>query len=128
MDYDQFIKSVFEAGGFTAREQAETAASATLTTLARRIGSEQAAHLAAQLPMVLKEQVESAGRETERFSLEEFFERVRQEEGVADRAEAARHARAVAGVLSEAITRGELEDVFSQLPAEYGDLFTAKDV
>ena len=45
--------------------------------------------------------------------------------GASDATEGERRARAVVGVMSEAITRGELEDVSSQLPKDFGDLFTA---
>jgi uncharacterized protein (DUF2267 family) len=128
MDYESFVKSVYEATDFESKKQAEAAAEATLKNLVRRITSGEGKGLADQLPAGLKEDVARAAQETERFSLDEFFNRVAHEEGVGDRSVAERHARAVAGVLAESVTRGELTDVFSQLPKEYADLFTAKDV
>jgi uncharacterized protein (DUF2267 family) len=128
MDYDQFIKTVYEAADFESREQAEAAARATLENLVRRISTGEGTDLAAQLPAGLKESVARAAQETEQFSLEELFTRVGQEEGVSDQIVAERHARAVTGVLADAVTRGQLTDVFSQIPGEFADLFTAKDI
>ncbi len=60
------------------------------------------------------------GREA--FSVEEFYGRVAQKEGVGTD-EAVKHARAVATVLQTAVTGGEFEDVRSQLGDDYVELF-----
>ncbi len=60
------------------------------------------------------------GREA--FSLEEFYGRVAQREGVGND-EAVKHVRAVATVLQTAVTGGELGDVRSQLSDDYEELF-----
>ena len=128
MKYDEFINRVQEGASLESREQAEKATRATLGTLVRHLSEGEKQDLASQLPEPLKRQVLAVSGSRERFSLEEFFTRVQQEEGGVDRRETERHARAVAGVMSDAVTRGELTDVFSQLPGDFGDLFTAKSV
>ncbi len=57
--------------------------------------------------------------------MDEFFERVNEKEGGVDLPGAAYHARVVMEVLQEAVTKGELDDVRSQLPAEFDPLFEA---
>lgn len=84
-------------------------------------------HMASQLPPggaeLLRHERAGAG---ESFSLEEFFKRVneRRDPGV-DKPRAVYHARVVIEVLQEAVTEGEVDDVCSQLPAEYAPLFEA---
>jgi uncharacterized protein (DUF2267 family) len=57
-----------------------------------------------------------------------IFRRIGERAGLQDSIEAERRARAVFGVLSEAITNGELEDVKSQLPAEFAGLFAPQEM
>ena len=58
----------------------------------------------------------------EEFALAEFYRRVGEKEGV-DEPRAIRHSRAVAPVLQEAVTTGEMDDVRGQLKPEYEELF-----
>ncbi len=60
----------------------------------------------------------------ERYTLDEFYRRVSDREGV-DLPKAIFHARAVIEVLQEAISPGEIKDIRVQLPAEYDSLFEA---
>jgi uncharacterized protein (DUF2267 family) len=78
-------------------------------------------NLAAQLPPEVAGFAEGEGS-GEPFSVEEFYERVAQREGVGTE-EAIRHVRAVTTVLQAAVTGGEREDVRSQLGNDYGELF-----
>jgi uncharacterized protein (DUF2267 family) len=80
-DEGLFVKSVFEATDFDSKEQAEATAKATLTNLVRRISTGEGTDLVAQLPAGLKDDVARAAQETERFSLDEFFERVARDDG-----------------------------------------------
>ena len=57
--------------------------------------------------------------------MEEFFERVNQKDGGVDRPRAVYHARVVMEVLGDAVTKGEMDHVRSQLPEEYDPLFEA---
>jgi uncharacterized protein (DUF2267 family) len=56
------------------------------------------------------------------FSLNDFLQRVGEEEGVGIE-EASSHARVVMGVLEEAVTKGEMDDVRRQFPSEFDPLF-----
>ena len=56
------------------------------------------------------------------FSLNDFLQRVGEEEGVEIGAAEA-HARAVVDVLEEAVSGGEMQDVRRQFPSEFDPLF-----
>jgi uncharacterized protein (DUF2267 family) len=118
---EQFIAEVKNLAELDNDEDAQKAVRATLETLRERLAGNEPADLAAQLPPEIAPFVEGAGgRET--FSVEEFYDRVAQKEGVFND-EAIRHARAVATVLQTAVTGGALEDVRSQLGNDYEELF-----
>ena len=125
MKHDEFIGQVQHRARLSSRGEAERATRATLETLAERLVGGEANDLAAQLPMEIREHLrrERSGK-GQRFSLNEFFHRVSQREGV-DVPEAVYHARAVIEVLSEAVSKGEMDDVRAQLPAEFDRLFEA---
>jgi uncharacterized protein (DUF2267 family) len=118
---EQFIAEVKNLAELDNDEDAQKAVRATLETLRERLAGNEPADLAAQLPPEIAPYVEGdGGRET--FSVEEFYDRVAQKEGIFND-EAIRHARAVATVLQTAVTGGELEDVRSQLGNDYEELF-----
>ena len=121
MKGEQFIAEVRNLAELDNDEDAQKAVRATLETLRERLAGNEPVDLAAQLPPEIAPFVEGAGgRET--FSVEEFYDRVAQKEGVFND-EAIRHARAVATVLQTAVTGGALEDVRSQLGNDYEELF-----
>ena len=125
MKYDEFIKEVQERGHMDSRERAAEAAQATLGTLAERLAGGEPHDLASQLPPELAEHVRyDEEQKSDPFSLEEFFRRVAEKEGT-DEPDAVYHARVVIEVLQEAVTKGEIDDVRSQLPTEYAPLFEA---
>ena len=67
--------------------------------------------------------LEKAPDETgQSFALDEFFWRISQREGV-DLNESTYHARVVAALLGEVVTRGEIENVQAQLPSDFAKLF-----
>jgi len=125
MQYDEFVGQVQNRAHLGSIGQAVGATRATLQTLAERLAGGEVKDLASQLPreiaFYLEQGPEGGG---ERFSLEEFFNRVSQREGV-DLPEAVFHARAVIDVLSDAVSAGEIEDVRAQLPADFQTLFEA---
>ena len=121
MKGDEFIAEVKNLAELGSNEEAEKATRATLETLRERLAGNEPSNLAAQLPPEVAPYVEGDGGR-EAFSVEEFYDRVAQKEGVG-RDEAVRHARAVATVVQTAVTGGELDDVRSQLGNEYGELF-----
>ena len=121
MQRDEFVKRVAEIGELGSREEAEGAIKATLATLGERLAGNEPNNLAAQIPGDLAEPLQGEGGR-EDFPLAEFYRRVAEKEGV-DESQAIRHARAVALVLQEAITTGEMDDVRGQLKPEYKELF-----
>ena len=125
MKYDEFIGQVQNRARLSSREEAVKAIRATLETLAERLAGGEPKDLAAQLPEEIGVylQHEKAGS-GERFSLDEFFKRVSEREG-ADLPASVYHARVVIEVLTEAVTRGQMNDVRAQLPEEFDRLFEA---
>ena len=103
MQYQQFLQRVQEQINATepatqTQRAAEQAITATLQTLSERLTGGEATDLAAQLPEELKAPLERSAEEAERFSLEEFYERVAEREGV-DLETARNDASAVMSVL-----------------------------
>jgi uncharacterized protein (DUF2267 family) len=126
MKHDEFIGQVQHRARLSSRGAAEQATRATLETLAERLAGGEAKDLAAQLPQGIDTHLRNKRSEEmgEHFSLEEFFRRVSQREGV-DLPKATYHARVVIEVLGEAVSKGEMDDVHAQLPAEFDRLFEA---
>jgi uncharacterized protein (DUF2267 family) len=121
MKGEQFIAEVKNLAELGSNEDAQKATRATLETLKERLAGNEPSNLASQLPPEVASYVEGEGGR-EAFSVEEFYGRVAQKEGVSYD-EAVKHARAVAAVVQTAVTGGELDDVRSQLGNEYGELF-----
>lgn len=83
MKYHEFVKEVLERGHMASREEAEQATQATLRTLSERLAGGEPHDLASQLPPELAEYVRyDEEQKSDPFSLEEFFRRVTQKEGV----------------------------------------------
>jgi uncharacterized protein (DUF2267 family) len=121
---DEFVKRVTEIGELESRDQAERAIRATFETLKERLAGNEPDDLAAQLPNDLAAPLQGEGGR-EDFALAEFYRRVAEREGI-EETEAIRHARAVALVLQEAVTTGEIDDIRDQLKDEYAELFGRK--
>jgi uncharacterized protein (DUF2267 family) len=123
MQYDEFVKNVRERANLNSNEEAVRAIEATLSTLAERLAGNEASNLASQLPAEIQSFLTSAATNTgTSFGKAEFIGQVAQKEGV-DLTHALNHAQVVMWVLSEAVTRGEFNDLRQQLPQEYVDLF-----
>ena len=95
MKGDQFIAEVRNLTDLASTEEAEKATRATLEILRERIAGNEPSNLAAQLPPEVAFYAEDSGS-GESFSVEEFYDRVAQREGV-DRDAAARAARGSRG-------------------------------
>jgi uncharacterized protein (DUF2267 family) len=123
LKYDEFLGQVRHRAGLGSHAEAERATRATLETLAERLAGGEARDLASQLPAELAHflQPPDAGIGT-KFTLEEFFELVSEREGI-DLGDSTFHARVVIGVLTEAVSQGEIQDVRVQLPAAFAPLF-----
>ena len=127
MKYDEFIGQVRHRARLGSHAEAERATRATLETLAERLAGGEAHDLAAQLPPELARSLEQpdAGIGA-KLTLDEFFELVSEREGV-DLPDATLHARVVLGVLTEAVSIGEIQDVRVQLPAAFAQLFNVEN-
>jgi uncharacterized protein (DUF2267 family) len=127
MKYDEFIAEVRRRARLATTEEAENATRATLQTLAERIEFDEVKDLVSQLPRELAMYMQSPTTGiAESFSLDEFFHRISEREGV-DLADATFHARIVAALLSEVVTVGEIEDVRAQLPPDFAKLFEVEN-
>lgn len=123
MDYNEFINKIQASTGIVEEKDAVRAAQATLNTLSERITGDEAHDMAAQLPEQIKE-FTNVDEYAQRFSADEFFERVSKKEGT-NRKEAEQHSRAVIHVIKDAITGGEIDDLKDQLPEDFEVLFKA---
>jgi uncharacterized protein (DUF2267 family) len=119
MKYDEFVQAVAERTG-TERDEAERTAIIVLQVLGDRLTGDEAFDLFAQLPARLKTSV-TLTQVPMPMNRDEFVQRVASELHV-DRDEARKRVRGVFGVLRQAVTWGELEDVILQLDPEYADL------
>lgn len=128
VQYQGFIERVQQRAGLASFGAAEAATRATLTALGEYLTGGEGLDLASQLPQGLAEILRQRPPErSEFFSLNDFLQRVGEiEVGEIERMgfeEASAHARAVMGVLQEAVSRGEMEDVRRQFPSEFDPLF-----
>jgi uncharacterized protein (DUF2267 family) len=124
---DEFVAKVQRRTGLDSPESTLRVISATLATLGERLAGGEVKDLASQLPpeigAFLFEPMAGSG---EPFGLDEFFWRVSQRAGI-DLQEASLQARVVIGVLSEAVTMGEIENVRAQLPEDIRQMFMVEN-
>jgi uncharacterized protein (DUF2267 family) len=120
---EEFVGRVQQRTGLASSREAEAATRATLITLGEYLSGGEALDLASQLPQGLKEHLRRQPPDrSEIFSLNDFVQRVGEIEGVGFE-EALAHARAAMGVLQEAVSRSEMEDVRRQFPSQFAPLF-----
>jgi len=130
MEYQEFVKRVQDEAELAAPDETVAAIAAVLGTLGEMLSPTERRHLAAQLPKSMKDYVtewmERPPKEKgspHRFGLDEFYNRVAARSGVRHPM-AVRSSQAVMRVLREAVTPGELADIFRELPDEYNELLT----
>ena len=121
MRHDEFVARVRDLAELETNQEAERAIRATFETLRDRLAGNEPNNLADQLPEEIAASLRGEGGR-DSFSLTEFYRRVSEKEGV-EEPEAIRHARAVATVLAEAVTTGEMDHIRDQLKPEYAELF-----
>jgi uncharacterized protein (DUF2267 family) len=127
MQTAEFLGRVQEAACLPSLDAAIRATRATLETLAERLGPDDARHLGDRLPHEIQLYLRGAATPVpERFSSDEFLERVCTREGVA-LPSSAQHARAVIDVLTEAVTPREMREVMERLPDDYRRLFATSN-
>jgi len=124
---DEFIAKVQRRADLDSQEEAMLVIGATLATLAERLAGGEAKDLASQLPpeigVFLLQPYAGIG---DPFGLEEFFRLVSERAGI-DLQDASLQARVVIGVLCEAVSMGEIENVRSQLPHDIRQLFMVEN-
>ncbi len=121
MNYPELLETVQKKAALD-RDGAEAATVATIRALAERVTSEETQNLLSELPKALQDRIPVTAK-VEDLSLDEFFERISRLEGVPVD-QACDHARTVVGVLRDAVSAGEMRDIFTQLPPSYIDLLT----
>jgi uncharacterized protein (DUF2267 family) len=96
---------------------------AVLETLGERLSQAEREDFGAQLSHELKEHVLKRPK-TQGFNVEEFYNRVRARADIGF-PDAVKGTRAVMHVLQEAVSAGEMEDIFSELPSDYRNLLAS---
>lgn len=120
MNRDEFLGKVRERGEYADRAETEHVTTTVLSLLGHRLGGE-ADDLAAQLPANLGGAVLNGGT-GENYSEREFLRRLAEQLGATE--ESARwDASAVLSTVAEAVTGGQLNQVLTQLPSAYAELF-----
>ena len=117
--------------GSGSRQKTYLAFRSTLHALRDRLTVEEAAQLAAQLPMLMRgfyyEGWDPTGKPLKLRTREEFLDRIAQElEGAADM-DPETLARAVFAVLEEKLSEGEIEHVKQSLPQEIRELWLRRE-
>ena len=126
MKDDELISAIRKNSNLDKPQDVEKAVHATLSVLGQRLAGGQPLHLGAQLPKSFADDLAVTGQ-GERFSLDEFYDRVARAEGV-DKDDARRHARAVMAGVKSAVDRNEFEKMLSQLPSDFADLVSTGPV
>lgn len=127
MQTQEFLGRVQDAARLPTLDAAIRATRATLETLAERLGPDEARHLGDQLPHEIQLYLRGIATPVpERFSSDEFLERVCTREGV-DLPQSTHHARAVIEVLAQAVSQSEIRDVVERLPDDYRRLFAGSE-
>lgn len=123
MRYDDFLARVRELGEYPDRAEAERVTQQVLGVLGQRLDQREAVQLAAQLPHPAAEMLTGAAAgPAARFGVREFLGRVATGVGATSRI-ARWDTSAVLSTVADAVSGGELNDVLTQLPAGYAELF-----
>ncbi|USZ69810.1 DUF2267 domain-containing protein (plasmid) [Halorussus salilacus] len=125
MKYNDFMGQVQNRLELPELGRAVRVTRAVLTTLGERLQEGEARDLAGPLPMEVDYYLEAA-ESGQRFDYDAFLDRVA-DRAAADRSDAAYYAKVVFGLVSELVSRGEIEEVRAQLPDDYDDLFQLID-
>jgi uncharacterized protein (DUF2267 family) len=122
MRYDEFLAQVRDRGSYADQAEAERVTRSVLDLLGERLAGGEAKDLASQLPAELQEPLLTAADSAEGYGVEEFLRRLAQRLDATE--ETARwDASAVLTTVADAISGGELNQVLSQLPSTYAELF-----
>ncbi|WP_395572256.1 DUF2267 domain-containing protein [Streptomyces sp. BK79] len=122
MRLDEFLARVRDRGEYHGDDEAEQVTTAVLWVIASRIGPEEAADLASDLPAPLDDALRLERGRPESFDRAEFLRRVAGQTGARPRT-AEWDAGAVLSTLTEAVPGERVDRLLTRLPAEYADLF-----
>ncbi len=121
----EWLREIRERGDFRDLHHAYQALRAVLHALRDRLDPNVAAHLAAQLPMLLRGlfyEGWTPGRSPVRMSVGEFLERVEKEAGLKGTSAAEDATRAVMTVCEDQLGEGTVSHLLSVLPGDYVEL------
>ncbi|TVM18263.1 DUF2267 domain-containing protein [Oceanidesulfovibrio indonesiensis] len=115
-------------------EQAYKASRAVLHALRDRLTVEEAAQLAAQLPMIIRgyyyEGWHPAGKPVKMRTLQEFLDYVHKKMGTQQTPKLSdpnRLSRGVFAALAKHVTKGEIQSIIDLMPAEIRPLFSSQE-
>ena len=120
MKYREMVKKVQETCGLDEEDSAHSIKT-IIETLGERLPPTERKHLADQLPAELKHPA-SKREYVSDFDLETFYTRIAARERIRY-AQAVERTRCVMAYLQKAISAGEINDIKTVLPEEYGELF-----
>ena len=123
MTYDDLLGRVAVGAGLE-KDEANRVTRAFFQTLAKRLGNDEAREFATQLPAELQDTLAPTDPDVEQFSTDEFLQRVGEDAGI-EPARVEQAAHAVWRAVHDAVSKGELGDVKSQLPDTFVKLFEA---
>lgn len=123
MKYDEFLAKVRDRGEYADNQEADQVSGIVLARLGERLATGEAKDVAAQLPVELQPPLlQTEATPPARSGIHEFLCRLAGDLNATE--ETARwDASAVLTTLAEAITGGQLNQILSQLPAEFAVLF-----
>jgi uncharacterized protein (DUF2267 family) len=127
---NEWVKAMASELGIDDREDAWRLLRADLQVLRDELTVDEAAQLAAQLPMVLRgafwEGFDPGHQPAKLRKREDFLARYAKLAHLSDLSEAERATAAATRVMNDRITEGELNDVFAQLPSEVREVVQAR--
>ncbi len=122
-----WLKELMAKLGTEDRHRAYLALRSVLHALRDRLTVDEAAHLGAQLPMLVRgiyfEGYHPAGKPLKERHKEEFLAHIREQFRKDPEVDPEAIARAVFGLLEEKITAGEIADVRNSMPKELRELW-----
>jgi uncharacterized protein (DUF2267 family) len=122
MEAREFLTTVRDRGNYFDRREAEQVIRAVLPVLAERLGADEAADVAAQLPADLRDPMTSGIGPAEPFGPDEFLSRVAR--ALDASTETAKwDAGAVLSTLADALTGDQLQRLMTTLGPGYAILF-----
>ncbi|MDG4766314.1 DUF2267 domain-containing protein [Solwaraspora sp. WMMD406] len=122
MRYDEFLAKVRDRGEYADRDEAESATQTVLSVLGQRLDRGEARDLAAQLPQPAAAALLDQDGPAIPYAVHEFLAQIAEPSGATEQT-AQWDAGAVLSTVAEAVSGGELNDVLTQLPSGYAELF-----